>query len=194
MKNEKEPSHFDNYRDMSVRLKKDYETIFGFKSDELAGKHVLDLGAGFLEMFSRESATGNVDVISLNPKLVNVRLRKQTIHNFSKIRGSKNPIPDWRRKSVAGTAQDLPFSDHVFDAIIAVASITKHVPEKDWPQALAQITRTLKPSGTVYIYPVKNVESFEALLISSGITPMNLKSKYVENQNDQGFAIEFMIK
>lgn len=80
----------------------DYEHWLGIQREELREKKILDIGSGETEMFSRDLLTENIDakVFSLNPD-----------YSFKRFRGKIKKVKGWTEKSVAGTAQELPFLD-----------------------------------------------------------------------------------
>lgn len=58
-------------------------------------------------------------------------------------------------------AQDLDFDDEAFDVIVSVHAI-EHIPPLE--EALAEMTRVLKPGGTaVYIYPAEPIQGIFAI-------------------------------
>ena len=68
---------------------------------------------------------------------------------------------EWR----VGTAEALPFADHVFDAV-CMMDVLEHV--RDWPGAVAEATRVLKPGG-VFIFHTFNRTMLSWLFAARGL-------------------------
>ncbi|MEK9181065.1 MAG: class I SAM-dependent methyltransferase [Patescibacteria group bacterium] len=143
-----------------------YEAYLGFVREQLEGKDVLDLGSGETELFSRELKDAGVtaNVVSLNPDYSKERYRKKI-----------NSIEGWQKKSVAATAQSLPFKDESFDyvfgnhsvTVFASPTVTEFHPEPEGAARIAkqwalEVARVLKPGGEIRLAPIyiKEYETF----------------------------------
>jgi len=125
-----------------------YEIYLGFKKEELEGKDVLDLGSGETEKFERELKEAGVsaNVIPLNPD-----------YSAGSFKNKLETTPGWQGKTVAASAQEMPFKEESFDRIFALYSVTVfshpflHPEEaKKW---MSEIARVLKPGGEARLAP-----------------------------------------
>ena len=122
---------------------------------------VLDLGSGTAETFSREMTELGINVISLNPHLVDPYNAQKAIEGIRiEDRGpmfgslaTRSTIP-WAGRSVAGLAQELPFADNTFDTVLAVASSPHYIPPEDYQISMQEVARVLKEGGTAHLGPV----------------------------------------
>jgi len=122
------------------RSLEEYERKLMFSRDELAGKVVLDLGAGPTLRFANEIEASGVDakVISLSADF-----------SDEKYRGTAQEHSNGA--VVAGLAQALPFKDGSFDEIFGL-HIAEHLLTEDIRRAaLHEVARVLKGGGTARI-------------------------------------------
>jgi SAM-dependent methyltransferase len=102
------------------------DTLVDMAADELAGQRVLDLGTGSGVASQALQAVGAVPVgLDLAVEMLTHRQED-------------------RPPGVAGDAQQLPFRNAVFDAVVAAFSLN-HVP--DLPRALSECRRVLRRGG-----------------------------------------------
>jgi ubiquinone/menaquinone biosynthesis C-methylase UbiE len=76
--------------------------------------------------------------------------------SFSALRLAEERHPNSSARYVCADIQQLPFADDYFDAVIAFG-IVEHIPQHR--SALAEITRILRPGGTLYL-STSNAASF----------------------------------
>ncbi|MBU6330255.1 MAG: methyltransferase domain-containing protein [Acidobacteria bacterium] len=109
-----------------------------------AGDRLLDLGCGFgrhaFEALRRGATVVACDMAL--PELV------QVVGTAEAMRAAGEIAPGSSCTSVNGDATRLPFADASFDRIIA-SEVMEHVP--DDLAALAELTRVLRPGGTIAI-------------------------------------------
>ena len=126
------------------------------------GDHILDLGSGGDEDFSKGAAAIGKEVVSVNPKLLEERGR-----GFVKKDGN------WQERSVAALAQNLPFKDNSFDSIVSLFAFPYWVHPTDWKKSLDEIFRVVKPGGKIFLGPMRssrfNLERFTDLLSNLGV-------------------------
>lgn len=176
-KSEIRATHMDTTKEMRAiggRNLEDYKEYLGFDEKELEGKRVLDLGSGSLEKLARDlKQVGiNASVIALNPDYI-----------LKKYRDIIKNQPHWKRKSVAGVGQALPFQDASFDVILGLESVTLYedaLHEANSAKAWArEIARVLKPGGEARLGEIlglrgekkqKAWEGIKAILESLGTT------------------------
>lgn len=133
-------SHADN--GLSV-----YESMLGFKKEQLENKKVLDLGTGQTDRLARElrDAGINATVVGVSPDLFTAFSRNDL----------KVLFPEWRRQAVAAIAQKLPFKDESFDVILGLYSVTYC---SWWPEQVqawaSELGRVLRPGGEARLAPV----------------------------------------
>ena len=109
------------------------------------GSHILDLGAGKDEAFSKGAAVQEKKVVSVNPRLLQEENR-----NFVKQDGN------WQERSIAGLAQNLPFKNAVFDSVVSLFAFPYWVHPTEWKKSLKEILRVLKPGGRIYLKPMRS--------------------------------------
>lgn len=120
----------------------EYEKYLGLNLSGMKGDLVLDIGSSNTETFSKQAAELGIKVVSINPKLKKERIR--------------NKITTGPKNSVAGRAQEMPFTDNVFDYEVALFSVPVWIPSdfEEYKKFFSEIVRTLKPGGKGYIFPV----------------------------------------
>lgn len=146
---------------------KTYEYYLGINRTELEGKRILDIGSGIskrlgtAETFSKEAAKYGADVISMNPELQKPEIR-ETVRGeagwLEKIILREKPGEPWRKKSVAGIGQQLPFKDGSFDMVAALYSVPEYIIERrdeDWPLVFKEMLRVLDKDGKAVVYPIE---------------------------------------
>lgn len=127
-----------------------YRDILGYRGreHELAGKTILDVGAGdsgFAEAARRYGAR----VVQLDPKYdpqpTHLTVDKRQLYQYTP--------PQFTEGAIAAVAQQLPFKDNTFDEISALYSVYwMNVGVKT---ALSEMLRVTKDYGTLTIWPAK---------------------------------------
>lgn len=123
---------------------REYCLDFGLSPNDLRGKKVLDLGAGYRQ-FARECLEeGIYDVWSIS----------ESSRDWTTRLGSKrfkDPVNRW---STVGDMRGLPVATGSFDLVLARDSVT-HVFEDpaDIRRGLVEINRILKPDGRGLVVP-----------------------------------------
>lgn len=117
----------------------DYKHILGLRRAKL-GRFVLDLGSGNSELFARYMSAAAHVVTSLNPNLIRPEVRNSS-------RKSLKGLPKWQGRSVAGLAQQLPFRNGSFDAVVSLAAVPAFLDIIDHNVALREVVRVLRPGG-----------------------------------------------
>ena len=133
---------------------------------DLSGKDVLEVGCGHgggASYLMRTLQPASYKGLDLNP--AGIAFCQKT-HNVPGL------------KFLQGDAQNLPFSDHSFDAVINIES-SNHYPSL--PRFLAEVARVLRPGGR-FLYtdcdPPTGVAAWEAALADA---PMRMLSQRVIN-------------
>lgn len=116
----------------------DYLESLNVKPEYFKDKNILDCGFGgtgwAVELFARSGAK-KVTGIDLNPKWVErIGMR---LHKYK-------DVLDLR----AGTVLDLPFEDNTFDYVHS-HGVMHHT--TDWKKGVQEMTRVVKPGGTIYL-------------------------------------------
>lgn len=109
-----------------------------------AGDCILDLGCGEgRHVISFYVEGKQVTAIGADLSLKDLRTSQQRFREF-------NPRPDNTKHFglAAASALSLPFNDHTFDKIVC-SEVLEHI--HDYPSALAEIHRVLKPGGLLAI-------------------------------------------
>lgn len=157
------PDEADYYR-CSAPVDRSYEEYclgFGFDLAIFAGRTVLDLGAGTEATFATQAAEHGLRVISVNPNWQDATYRQVT-------EVGRNWHGDGR--SVAAVAQELPFADESFDAVISLWGVPAYLPgtKAEYRRAFQEIHRVLKPTGVGIMFPISRLTvlqpSFEEVL------------------------------
>lgn len=143
-----------------------YLSFLGISLDNL-GQKVLDLGSGTNELFSREASKYDIEVVSLNPALINPGMaeaaRKTTTSGLES-----------QGRSVAGIIEHLPFKDYSFDSVVSVVAIPFYL--KQDPSVLSEsfqeIVRVLKNDGKAFMSPIprKDKDLAETVLRDNDIS------------------------
>jgi len=111
-----------------------------------AGDLVLDLGCG-AGRHAFEAYRRGARVVALDYSAAELKDVRDTLDAVLDTEAATLPATAWG--AVAnGDATRLPFPDNTFDRIIA-AEVLEHIPADE--QALAELTRVLKPGGTMAI-------------------------------------------
>lgn len=118
-----------------------------FSEEDLASwGTVLDLGSGRFQMFAREvrDAGFTTSVISVDPKLAYLDSGSpMNKHNLDAVPGV-----------LAALAQELPFRDNTFDAVLALFSVPLYCEDTNCVRrSLLEIIRVLKHGASAYIAP-----------------------------------------
>lgn len=113
-----------------------YESHFGFRSSELNGKTVLDLGASSDLMFAKGLYELDIkaEVYSLSPDF----------YSDYHMQIAKNSFPE--ANIVAAVGQKMPFKDNMFDYIFA-SHVYEHVNFNVLMGIFLEVARTLKSGG-----------------------------------------------
>ena len=117
-------------------------------TDELTGQHVLDLGAG-TGVASRALATIGAEPVALDLAVEMLAHRQAE-----------------RPPGVAGDAQQLPFRDDAFDAVVAAFSLN-HVP--DLLRALTGCRRVLRSGGLLLASTFPSGDDHPAKAVVEGV-------------------------
>jgi SAM-dependent methyltransferase len=119
-----------------------YESHLFFNRRELAGKKILDLGAGPEVKFAKglHDAGIEADVTSLSPDFAKQKYADQ----------AKAVFPE--AKLAVGIGEDLPFEDQSFDRIF---SFFTHIHVRDQRAYVKEMARVLANDGTATIGPVE---------------------------------------
>lgn len=121
-----------------------YERLFQFDHSELAGKNVLDLGAGPQAKFAKELDESDNPpniVVSFSPDFVNTDHAKEVQEAYDK-------------NIVTGVGQALPFKDGSFDYIYALF-VFNHLNSNDaWNLIVQEAARVLAPGGIARVGPL----------------------------------------
>jgi SAM-dependent methyltransferase len=110
------------------------------------GERLLDLGAGG-GRHAFEAMRRGADVTALDADAAEVKDVSWMMHGLV-TEDATVASTGGRGAALVGNALTLPFDDDTFDRIIA-AEVLEHVPEDR--QAIAELTRVLRPGGTIAI-------------------------------------------
>lgn len=142
----------------------EYCSIFGINPQDLSGKHILDVGSGTRERFSKEASQHGATVVSMSPEL-----RKWFKRRITK--GLLLTDKRWQKSSVAGRAEEMPFRNNLFDYIFASWSIPYYSPdEEDAQNSIDAMMKALKPGGILGIFPYEKdiLSNLNELISSAG--------------------------
>jgi ubiquinone/menaquinone biosynthesis C-methylase UbiE len=96
-----------------------------------------------------------------------------------------------------GIAQQLPFPDASFDAVL-VALVFHHLPRRDLPHALAEIRRVLTPGGRVLIVDLggpqpggRRPHAHARWDVDEVVAPLLAKAGFVERERGR---VEFRLR
>ena len=136
------------------------------KADLAPGQTVLDTGAG--TGFTTEGIVARVDAAS-------VTMLDQSPHQLARSR-TKPALANCPR--VLGDAENLPFDDESFDALINVEA-GAHYPH--FPRFLAEVVRVLRPGGHFLYADLRNREVISAWEAALADSRMRLNCERVVN-------------
>lgn len=108
------------------------------------GDRLLDLGCGF-GRHAYEAMRRGARVVACDMALPELR---SVLDTADAMRAAGEIAPSLSTTSVNGDATRLPFADESFDRVIA-SEVMEHVPDDD--AALSELTRVLRPGGTIAI-------------------------------------------
>ncbi len=155
-----------------------YQWYLKFSVEEYKGGKILDIGSGFGETFSREASKKGVEVVSLNPALVEKTDRKRRDQRVGE---------DENIKAVAGLAQELPFDDDSFDAVTALFSVPKFLEDKtvEYQDTFSEMIRVVKSGGKVFIFPIdrEKVEGQSVVSLVSNLEGVEKVESYLEEDS-----------
>jgi ubiquinone/menaquinone biosynthesis C-methylase UbiE len=104
------------------------------------GERVLEVGPGTgyytLDVAEWVLPDGQVDIFDLQQEMLDHTMRRATERGISNLRPSR------------GDAQDLPYEDDSFDAVILTSTLGE-IPDQD--AALGEVNRVLKPGGRLVV-------------------------------------------
>lgn len=161
-----------------VHQKLKYQRDLRLQTNELAGMKVLDIGSG---PFPSALCFTGCDVYSLDPLFDSYLSAGYPIHCY-----------EARARFVLAAAEDIPFEDGFFDAVISMNAID-HV--NNFEAAALEIKRVLKPGGRfrmhVHYHPKTKAEPLELndeVFLKNYSWVSNLK-KIAESQQKTGTSL-----
>jgi ubiquinone/menaquinone biosynthesis C-methylase UbiE len=115
------------------------KALFEIEHERSAPLHILDLGCGVVPLSNYLSLRGHL-VIGVDPDVDVIHFANEHLNSFfhSKV--------DYR----VARAEQLPFSDNSFDAVLMV-SVLEHIPPGNDRLALSEAARVLKPDGRLIL-------------------------------------------
>lgn len=121
----------------------DYLDFLDLNEEELRGKIILDVGAGFADFGSGVESKRLAAIVNLDPRYQEKRMFRVLQERHP------NFFPS---KLVAGVAEDLPFVSGKFDLVVSKAT----VPLQKWTQdeshhVLTELIRVTKPGGKIIL-------------------------------------------
>lgn len=121
-----------------------YEEMLGFNRKDLAGKDILDLGAGPESKFSKQLSDSGIksNVVSLSPDFKTDTYRK----------GVNQSHPEGTH--IAAIGQQLPFKNESFDVIVSQNVIDWLPSRGDFIALLKEVGRVLRPGGKAILGPL----------------------------------------
>ncbi|MGA3150628.1 MAG: class I SAM-dependent methyltransferase [Candidatus Saccharimonadales bacterium] len=154
----------------------DYREHLGIELEDLRGKRILDVGAGF-SIFAREAKEHGAETISLEPQDPTQRLDMMP-EDKAEFRKALS-----RGEIVPGIVQELPFEDGSFDRVFAVLSVPYYLPRVESERILAfdEMVRVLKPGGEIRIFPTQ----------IGGGKPESVSEEVVTKLESEGCQVQF---
>lgn len=113
-----------------------------------AGMRVLDVGCGRGEIL-RHAARLGADAIGIDYAEVAVRMSQQVIEPLEGVVPGKTAV-------LLADAKRLPFNDASFDRVL-MFDVVEHLHPWELDQALAEVSRVLKPDGSFIVHTAPNV-------------------------------------
>ncbi len=129
--------------------------------DRLAGKRILDLGCGHGNT-SRRLAAEHCSVIGLDLSMQFVCRTRERVGNYD--------MAGW----IQGDAESLPLLDGALDAVVSFGTL-HHLPHPQ--QAIAEISRVLRPGGWLLALEPNATPYRTSLDFYSAVIPSSLQSK-----------------
>lgn len=167
-----------------------YCKYFHLKPEDLEGKKILDIGSGKQERFSKEARRYNADVVSLNPALQEESVRQGAKEDMF----NNEALLEWRKKSVAGIAQELPFKDKSFDILTSLYAVPYYIDShKGKLSALKEMVRVLKDGGKIYIGPqvIENKQNIKESILGKEVIDWLINLGYsIDEIEDGGIVIK----
>ncbi len=131
----------------------DYEKKLLFNRNDLAGKDVLDLGAGPKAKFANDLKKEgiNANVFSLSPHYADTEHAKN-----AKEKQDTNLLIAGKVTSNEKEGSSLPFKKSSFDIVFAY-HVDEHIDKETSLKIILEISRTLKPGGYAKYGPIYKV-------------------------------------
>lgn len=182
MRRKKDP--LDTSPQFMERDKYDYEYFLGVSSGELAGKKVLNIGAGNTGIYEKDIAKEGAEVFTMSPYLGvdhpgGEWMRKNyTEGTFAKTK--RNLFKEGNFPSaLAGWAEALPVADETIDEIFALYSVPLYSERNDYTKIFQEAFRVLRESGTARFYPVSK-EVLDTIVPILEKMSIDLKYEHIE--------------
>lgn len=138
----------------------------GLSPADLAGKRILDIGAGGIYFAKESLIVCGAEVFSLDNNwgaLHEARTEYEELVARSIACRTESPeLEAWGlalRKSVTANAAALPFRSHAFDLVVSVDAIPSILDSaENMQKTFSEILRVLKYKGELRLYPLEFVE------------------------------------
>lgn len=144
-----------------------YEKFLGFNRSELQGKKILDVGSGYYQQLAYDTRRFglNAEVTSVDPRFglpLGRDLADLGNNVTQRVIGRLYP----ESRTVAASAEKLPFADNTFDSTYALFSTSRYRPNiREIFSDVSEMVRVTKRGGQVRIYPIweEHVDRFRTV-------------------------------
>lgn len=168
-----------------------YLNDFGLTREQLKGKTILDLGAGFRQVARDCERLSLAKVCSIADVRTDWYPILETLDRARMMEKDSEELELWRRvnrKSLEGLMQELPFADNSFDMVVSRDALT-HVFESAAVMAMGMMEalRVVKPEGEVLIFPgwMKNWQEHEMERVWRALDRLDREHFHIEVQSIQ---------
>ncbi len=135
----------------------EYVRDFGLKKRDLAGKRILDAGAGMRQFAADCVGEEAGEVWSVALDTVDWLSTKQRMEQAEKLNPESEWLADWRsveERSQCGWFENLPYASERFDLVLSRYGLAQAIENvKEMEMAMLEVIRVLRPGGEARFFP-----------------------------------------
>lgn len=188
---------FKNWKDIPTtsRGMTEYLSDLDLTPEEIAGKKILDIGAGIRKFAKGAEDRGiKADIYSLDP-MYSVLQKKSFAQcgndNLVK-RFKKNESFSIKEKTVAALEENLPFKDNFFDMVVSEYCMPLYAfVEEQIERFLLEVIRVLKNKGQARLFPFYNINDERLFRFSDSLVKKLAQDKKIRIMKKENNLLVF---